>query len=112
MADFDREQAEQELYERMLAELSTFRDSLLRLSPSEIISNYNPYELVYKEAILMCFEDDELCLSDENVLVLLEMEKPLDWLYQSWCDSGVSHMDMMREFIRDTVQAQEVSNND
>lgn len=44
MADFDREQAEQELYEKMLAELSTFRDSLLRLSPSEIISNYNPYE--------------------------------------------------------------------
>lgn len=112
MADFDREQAEQELYERMLAELSTFRDSLFRLSPSEIISNYNPYELVYKEDILMCFEYDELCLSDENVLVLLEKEKPLDWLYQSWCDSGVSHMDMMREFIRDTVQAQEVSNND
>jgi hypothetical protein len=112
MADFDREQAEQELYERMLAELSTFRDSLLRLSPSEIISNYNPYELVYKEDILMCFEDDELCLSDENVLVLLEKENPLDWLYQSWCDSGISHMDMMREFIHDTVQAQEVSNND
>lgn len=112
MVNFDREQAEQELYKKMLAELNAFRDSLLKLSSSEIISNYNPYELVYKEDILMCFEDDELYLSDENVRVLLEIEKPLDWLYQSWCDSGVSHMDMMREFILNTVQAQEVSNND
>lgn len=112
MVNFVREQAEQELYEKMLAELNTFRDSLLNLSPSELISNYNPYELVYKEDILMCFEDDELFLSDENVRFLLEMEKPLDWLYQSWCDSGVSHMDMMREFICNTVQTEEASNDD
>lgn len=111
MADFDREQAEQELYEKMLSELQAFRESLLKLEPADIIGNYNPYELIYKEDLLMCFEDDELCLTDSDVQFLLGMDKPLDWLYQSWCDSSVSHMDMLREFIRNTVQTQEVHND-
>ena len=90
MADFDREQAEQELYEKMLSELQAFRESLLKLEPADIIGNYNPYELIYKEDLLMCFEDDESCLTDSDVQLLLGMDKPLDWLYQSWCDSSVS----------------------
>ena len=44
MADFDREQAEQELYEKMLSELRAFRESLLKLEPADIIGNYNPYD--------------------------------------------------------------------
>lgn len=108
---FDREQAEQELYEKMLSELQAFRESLLKLTPADIIGNYNPYELIYKEDLLMCFEDDELCLTDGDIQLLLGMDKPLDWLYQSWCDSSISHMDMLHEFIRNTVQTQEAHND-
>ena len=106
MAGFDRDKLESELYEKMLAELQSFRASFLAMTPADIIGNYNPYELIYKEDLLMCFEDEELCLTDSDVLLLLGMDKPLDWLYQSWCESSVSHMDMLREFIRNTVQTQ------
>ena len=106
MVDFDREQAEEKLYEKMLSELQVFRELLLKLEPAEIIGNFNPYELTYKEDLLMCFEDDELCLSDSDVQFLLGISEPLDWLYQSWCESGVSHMDILRDFIRNTVQTQ------
>lgn len=107
MVTFDREQAEEKLYEKMLSELHAFRESLLKLEPAEIIGNFNPYELTYKEDLLMCFEDDELCLSDGDVQFLLGMSEPLDWLYQSWCESSVSHMDILRDFIRNTVQMQD-----
>lgn len=107
MVTFDREQAEEDLYKKMLSELHAFRESLLKLEPAEIISNFNPYELTYKEDLLMCFEDDELCLSDSDVQFLLGMSEPLDWLYQSWCESSVSHMDILRDFIRNTVQMQD-----
>lgn len=107
MVTFDREQAEEDLYKKMLSELHAFRESLLKLEPAEIIGNFNPYELTYKEDLLMCFEDDELCLSDSDVQFLLGMSEPLDWLYQSWCESSVSHMDILRDFIRNTVQMQD-----
>lgn len=110
MKEFNREQAERELYEKMLAELASFRESLLAMTPYEILSNYNPYELIYKEDLLMCFEDDELHLDDKDVRFLLNMDKPLDWLYQSWCESSVSHMSILRDFIRDTVQTQDWDN--
>ena len=108
MVDFDRQQADQELYDKMLSELQAFRESLLKLEPADIIGNYIPYELTYKEDLLMCFEYDELCLRDSDVQFLLGMDAPLGWLYESWCESSVSHMDMLREFIRNTVQTQEV----
>ena len=112
MADFDREQAEQELYEKMLSELQAFRESLLKLTPADITGNYNPYELIYKEDLLMCFEDDEPCLTDGDIQLLLGMDKPLDWLYRSWCNlKRLSYMDMLRELIRNTVQTQEVHND-
>jgi len=105
MDKFDREIAEEELYEKMHSELQDFRESLLKLSPPEIIGNYNPYELIYKEDILMCFEDDDLLLSDSDIKFMLKMQTPLDWLYQSWCESDVSHMDMLRCFIKTTISA-------
>ena len=110
MADFDREKAEQELYELMLAELTSFRKSLLNMTPTDILSNYNPYELIYKEDVLMCFEDDELHLDDKDIRFLLKMDRPLDWLYQSWCESSVSHMSILRDFIRVTVRTQDLDN--
>ena len=107
MAGFDREQAENLLYEKMASELHNFRASLLEMNPADIIGSFSPYELIYKEDLLMCFEDDEMCLSDKDIRFLLNMDEPLDWLYQSWCESSVSHMGILREFIRDTVQTQE-----
>lgn len=107
MDDFDREIIMEELYEKMLEELNSFRDSLLRKSTSEALSGFNPYELVYKEDFLLCFEDDELDLDEELLLFLNHINNPLDWIYQSWCDSGVSHMDILRDFVRNLNNAKE-----
>ena len=108
MSDFDRTEAEDLLFEKMVAELSAFRDSLLKLTPAEIIGDTIPYELVYKEDLLICFENDDLNLRDADIQFLLGMDAPLEWLYQSWLDTDGSHMDMIRDFIRTTVQTQEV----
>lgn len=102
--EFDRDEAESELYDRMLHELQSFRASVIALDPPAIIYGYKAYELMYKEDLLMCFEEDTLDLRDNDVKYLLNMDAPLEWLYQQWCDSGISHMDMLREFIRNTVQ--------
>ena len=99
----DRDTLDIMLYDKMSKELADFRASLLKMTPADILSNYNPYELIYKEDLLMCFEDDELALSDDELQVLNDMETPLDWLYQKWCNSTVSHMPLLRGFIVDTV---------
>lgn len=109
MVDLIYEQAKEKLYDKMSEELQAFRSSLLKLTTSEIISDYYPYELIYKEDILMCFEDEEMTLSYADIKLLLKMDKPLDWLYQSWCESSVSHMEILRDFISNTVKTQEVS---
>lgn len=99
MDKFNREQADNKLYEKMKLELSTFRNSLTKMKASEILSEFRPYELVYKEDLLMCFEYEDLNLSDEDVKFLLRLNEPLDWLYRSWCDSSTSHMSMLINFI-------------
>lgn len=102
---------EEELYDKMFHELRTFRASMVKLEPTAIIYDYKAYELVYKEDILMCFEDGALHLHDDDIEFLLSMDAPLDWLYQSWCESGVSHMDMLQEFIKNTVEMRKVHND-
>lgn len=109
--EFDRDEAESELYDRMLHELQAFRTGASKHTPTAIIYGSEAYELIYKEDLLLCFEEDASYLSDADVKCLLDMGTPLEWLYQKWCDSGISHMDMLREFIRNTVQTQEVHND-
>lgn len=99
------------LYWKMVNELNSFRASLLKLTPSEIINDFKAYELIYKEDIVLCFEDDEMYLNDDELKFLSEQEAPLDWLYQSWNDSDVSHMDLLREFIKGTVQMTLIAQN-
>lgn len=98
------------LYEKMLQEFYDYKNSLLKLSPSELIGGFAAYELVYKEDLLLCFEeDDDLLLSEDDVAFLLKMDTPLDWLFKSWCDSGISHMDMLRAFIEEEVHRKRYS---
>lgn len=104
MTVFDRESTLDNLYWKMVNELNSFRASLLELTPAEIINDFKAYELIYKEDIVQCFEGDEMYLSDDELVFLFELEAPLDWLYQSWSDSDVSHMELLREFIKGTVQ--------
>lgn len=101
----NREQAFHMLYEKMDKELQSFRNSLLNLTPEDILSSWRPYELIYKEDLLLWFEEDyDLPLSDSDIEFLLDMDTPLDWLYKSWLDSSMSHMEMLREFITNTVK--------
>lgn len=95
----DKEEALDKLMGKMVNEMNEFTKSVAKMSGQQIIEKMIPYELVYKEDILMCFEDDELLLSCEEIKFLLDLNQPLDWLYQEWLDFDDSHMGMLRDFI-------------
>ena len=99
----NKEEALDKLMGKMVNEMNEFTKSVTKMSGQQIIAEMIPYELVYKEDILMCFEDDELILSYEEIDFLLGIEQPLDWLYQEWLDFDDSHMGMLRDFITCTL---------
>lgn len=97
------EEATDKLMGKMVNEMNDFLNSIRVKTGQQIIEEMISYELIYKEDILMCFEDDELILSYEEINFLLELEQPLDWLYQEWLKFDGSHMEMLRDFITCTI---------
>lgn len=97
------EEVTDKLMGKMVNEMNDFLNSIRIKTGQQIIEEMIPYELTYKEDILMCFEDDELILSYEKINFLLGLERPLDWLYQEWLDFDDSHMGMLRDFITCTL---------
>lgn len=96
----NKEQILNALYDKMSNEFEEFLELFLQMSPSEIIYKQVAYELVYKQDILSCFGDFELQLSNKNLLRLLELDNPLDWLYKTWLNTDGSHMSMLLDFIK------------
>lgn len=101
--DCIKEELFDNLMEKVTDEMNQFINSIQTKSGKEIIQEMIPYELIYKEDILMCLEDDELVLSYEKIDFLLRLDKPLDWLYHKWLKSDDSHMKMLRGFINSTL---------
>lgn len=89
-----------ELYGKMEQELDEFLWGLKILSPEDIIRH--SYEKVMKEDFLMLF-GESADLPEEVVRGLLEMEEPLDFVYQTWLDSDYGYMDILRDFVSGEV---------
>lgn len=99
---------QEQLNEKLLAEYNEFIDSLMTLSPEEIIEK--SYEKVFKEDICYAIEDSPY-LSDEKAEALLKLDYPLDALYNEWLDTDLSYMEDLRIMI-DSFARNEVKLND
>lgn len=89
------------VYEKMSAEYDRFIESMKQLSGEEAISN--SYEKVFKEDILMCFEESDMSISTKQAKALLAEKNPLDYLYQEWLSSDYSYLDVLRDNISDSL---------
>ena len=91
-----KEQLENKLYERMSAENETFLTDLKAKPVDEIISH--AYEIACRDNLLMLFED-ETSLSERQLTVLNEFERPLSQLYTDWLSRDTDEMDAFRDSI-------------
>ena len=79
------EQLDNMLYEKMQKEYDSFLEKIKSeqsLKPNQAIES--AYEIVYKQDILYCFEDNDLNLSYKEKKHLLSKKRPLEFLYQEW----------------------------
>ena len=93
------EQLDNMLYEKMQKEYDSFLEKIKSeqsLKPNQAIES--AYEIVYKQDILYCFEDNDLNLSYKEKKHLLSKKRPLEFLYQEW------HMQMIRDCIKDSTE--------
>ena len=93
------EQLDNMLYEKMQKEYDSFLEKIKSeqsLKPNQAIES--AYEIVYKQDILYCFEDNDLNLSYK------EKKRPLEFLYQEWLTTDCTHMQMIRDCIKDSTE--------
>lgn len=90
-----------ELYEQMKSEQNMYRDWLLTLSPSEILSHANEYSV--REDIVMAM--DELELSPKRAKALLKSPCPLGDVFKEFRDMETERMDEIRSAIESRADA-------
>jgi len=95
------------LYVKMDEELTTRKMEMAKEDVEDIINGFIPYEIVYKDDLLACFEYDCMSLGEADYNFLLSLEKPLDWLYTRWLDSDDSHMELLENFIKNALEQKE-----
>jgi len=83
------------LYAKMESEYYFFLDELEKKEPKEIIAS--SYEKVFKEDILLVFQENELTY--DRAKALLRMEHPLDAAYRAWLKDDVSYMEMLTDSV-------------
>ncbi len=88
-----------QVYQKLSAEYEDFLKSMEKLSGMEAIEH--AYEKVFKEDILLCFEDMDL--TPQQAKALLSAKDPLDECYRKWLKSDVSYMDDLRETVENTI---------
>lgn len=99
------EQLDNMLYEKMQKEYDSFLEKIKSeqsLKPNQAIES--AYEIVYKQDILYCFEDNDLNLSYKEKKHLLSKKRPLEFLYQEWLTTDCTHMQMIRDCIKDSTE--------
>lgn len=98
------EQLDNMLYEKMQKEYDLFLEKIKSeqsVKPNQAIES--AYEIVYKQDILYCFEDDDLNLSHKEKKHLLSKRRPLEFLYQEWLATDCTNMQMIRDCIKDST---------
>ena len=94
------EEMNNKLYRKLETEYTNFIENLKTLSPDEIISK--SYEKVFKEDILLCFDERELSFKEAKAL--FSLEKPLDSMYHDWLEVDTSYMDELRDSTHDSIK--------
>ena len=89
----DREELSNKLYDRMAGEQAAFRESLLKLSPAEILDH--TYEYTVREDILILMESMEL--KTAQIAALLESPFPLADVFKEFRNMETGYMDVLRE---------------
>ena len=82
-----------EEHEQYLAEIE-------KLPPKEII--FNAYEICYREEFVNILENVEL--SDEFTTKLLEIPKPIYFLYDAWLGTDGGVWEMLEDVIRNVEE--------
>lgn len=88
------------LYNKLKVEFDKYIDNLKTLSPDEMIKH--SYETVFKEEILICFENGNP-LNNRQSKALLSTKNPLDYLYSEWLDADSSYLDSVLDSIRESA---------
>lgn len=97
------------LYKKMFAEQDEFRSWLLEQAPEDILRN--AYDYVMREDILLSLEYNDL--SDRYASVLLNMDKPLEAVFNKLEHTESSHMehvwDCIEQCAKDALDAQQMT---
>lgn len=93
------EKLNEQLYDKMMAELTHFRSELLAKSPEEILKGAEEYAA--RSDIVMAME--ELELDEKRAAALLKSATPLADVYKKFSDLNVEHMDVIRNSIENTA---------
>ena len=89
----------EQLYDKMMAELTHFRSELLAKPPEEILKNAEEYTV--RSDIVMAVEEMEL--DEKRAAALLKSATPLADVYKKFSDLNVEHMDVIRNSIENTA---------
>ena len=93
------EKLNEQLYDKMMAELTHFRSELLAKPPEEILKNAEEY--MVRSDIVMAVEEMEL--DEKRAAALLKSATPLADVYKKFSDLNVEHMDVIRNSIENTA---------
>ena len=89
-----------QLYEKMSEEYDRFLEELKGKPPGAIVDK--AYEKVWKEEILMFFENDDF-VDEDDAVILLGLANPLEELYKGWQDTDCDYLDHLRDSITSTI---------
>ncbi len=89
------------LYDKASEEYSKRYDEISNMTGKEAL-NY-AYEIVFKTDILTSLEDADY-LTTEQVKELIKLDSPLGTCYNEWLDNDCSHMEDLRDTIKETTE--------
>lgn len=92
-----RDELETKVYDKMSAEYDELIDGLKQMMSQDIIDN--AYQIVMKQDILFSMENH--FLNQTQLQMLMELENPLDDLYQNWLLGDCPYMDALEESTQD-----------
>ena len=92
-------------YDKLSAEFNAFKEELIRMPNEETLKH--AYEFAWKDEIVLTFEGSSMNLTPRQAKAVLAEKHPLDYLYREWIKTDCSHLDSLRDCIKDGIAALE-----
>lgn len=87
------------LLDHAVREFEAYKAKMLQAPKDKIFDS--AYTIVMKQDILSIFEEEDL--PEETVSALAELVLPLDYCYDEWLSNDCSHMQDLRDTIKDAA---------